>query len=64
MFINTKRGAFVNKSELINAIAENADLSKAAAGRALDATVTEISDSFAYNEPVTLIGFGTFEVRE
>jgi len=63
-FIGTKRGAFVNKSELINAIAENADLPKASAGRALDATIKAITDSLASNEPVTLIGFGTFEVRE
>jgi len=40
----------VNKSELVNAIAENADLSKAAAGRALDATVKAITDSLASNE--------------
>ncbi len=54
----------MNKSELINAIAENADLSKASAGRALDATIKAITDSLVSNEPVTLIGFGTFEVRE
>ncbi len=54
----------MNKSELINAIAENADLPKVQAGRALDATIKAITDSLASNEPVTLIGFGTFEVRE
>ncbi|MCK5662171.1 MAG: HU family DNA-binding protein [Thiotrichaceae bacterium] len=54
----------MNKSELVNAIADNADLSKASAGRALDATVKAITDSLANNEAVTLIGFGTFEVRE
>ena len=62
--MDTKRGPFVNKSELINAIAENADLPKASAGRALDATIKAITDSLTNNEPVTLIGFGTFEVRE
>jgi len=54
----------MNKSELISAIAESSGLSKAAAGRALDATVTAITESLAKGEPVTLIGFGTFEVRD
>jgi len=54
----------VNKSELISAIAENADLTKAAAGRALDATIDAVTESLKNGEPVTLIGFGTFEVRD
>jgi len=54
----------VNKSELVSAIAENADLTKAAAGRALDATIDAVTESLKNGEPVTLIGFGTFEVRD
>ena len=54
----------MNKPELISAIAENADLTKVQAGQALDATIKAITESLASNEPATLIGFGTFEVRE
>jgi len=54
----------MNKSELVSAIAKSAGLSKADSGRALDATVTAITESLAKGEPVTLIGFGTFEVRD
>ena len=59
-----EKGSLVNKSELISAIAENADLTKVQAGQALDATIKAITESLPSNEPVTLIGFGTFEVRE
>ena len=54
----------MNKSELIDAIADSADISKAAAGRALDAMVGSITDSLKKGEQVTLIGFGTFSVKE
>jgi len=54
----------VNKSELIDAIAEKADISKAAAGRALDATLDAITGALKSGDQVTLIGFGTFLVRE
>ncbi len=54
----------MNKSELIDAIAERADISKAAAGRALDATLDAITGALKEGEQVTLIGFGTFLVRE
>jgi DNA-binding protein HU-beta len=52
----------VNKSELIDVIATSADISKAAAGRALDATVEAIKKSLNEGELVTLVGFGTFYV--
>jgi len=52
----------VNKSELIDAIAKHADISKAAAGRALDATVNSIKGSLKKGEIVTLVGFGSFFV--
>ncbi|PVZ71659.1 HU family DNA-binding protein [Pelagibaculum spongiae] len=54
----------MNKSELIDAISEAADISKAAAGRALDATVETISGALSDGDQVTLVGFGTFLVRE
>jgi DNA-binding protein HU-beta len=52
----------VNKSELIDAIARHADISKAAAGRALDALVNSITGSLQKGEIVTLVGFGSFFV--
>jgi len=52
----------MNKSELIDAVANSADLSKASAGRAVDATVAAITDALKKGESVTLIGFGTFKV--
>jgi DNA-binding protein HU-beta len=52
----------VNKSELIDAIAKHADISKAAAGRALDATVNSIKSSLKNGDIVTLVGFGSFYV--
>jgi len=60
----TKGNYLMNKSELISAIAEKSNLTKADAGRALDATVSAITESLSNGEPVTLIGFGTFEVRD
>lgn len=51
-----------NKSDLIDAIAKSADISKAAAGRALDATIESIKKSLKKDEDVSLVGFGTFYV--
>ena len=52
----------MNKYELIDQIAKAADISKAAAGRALDATVSSIKTSMKKGSMVTLVGFGTFYV--
>ena len=52
----------MNKSELIDQIAKSADLSKAAAGRALDATIAAVKTSLKKGSMVTLVGFGTFYV--
>ena len=52
----------MNKSELIDHIAESADLSKADAGRALDALVDAVKITLKKNGTVTLVGFGTFSV--
>jgi DNA-binding protein HU-beta len=54
----------VNKSELIDAIARQADLSKAEAGRAVDAAVKVIKASLRKGNDVTLVGFGTFHVAK
>ncbi|MES2354354.1 MAG: HU family DNA-binding protein [Pseudomonadota bacterium] len=54
----------MNKSELIDAIAKSADISKAAAGRALDGTIAAIRTSLKKGGMVTLVGFGTFYVSK
>lgn len=54
----------MNKSELIDAVAESADLSKASASRALDAILDSVTDTLAKGDQVTLIGFGTFAVKD
>ena len=62
--LKQKKGVNVNKGELIDKIAASADISKADAGRALDATLSAISGSLQNAESVSLVGFGTFLVRE
>jgi len=52
----------VNKSDLIDAIAKSADISKASAGRALDAAVESIKKALKKGDTVSLVGFGTFKV--
>lgn len=54
----------MNKSELIDAIAQSADISKAAAARALEAALDTITGALKRGDPVTLVGFGTFNVRQ
>lgn len=54
----------MNKSELIDAIAENSGLSKADSSRALDAMITSVSGALKDNDQVTIVGFGTFLVRQ
>ena len=54
----------MNKSQLINSIAESTSLTKKDAGNALDAAISTISDALSNGEPVQLIGFGTFDVRD
>ena len=53
----------MNKSELVDAVAASADLPKAAAGRAIDAMIDAITDSLKKEEPVVLVGFGTFATK-
>ena len=52
----------MNKQDLIDAIAAASGLSKAAAGRALNATTDAVTKSLKKGDSVTLIGFGTFKV--
>lgn len=54
----------MNKTELINAVAEKANLSKAQAKAALDAALNTISEALLKEDKVALIGFGTFSVAE
>jgi DNA-binding protein HU-beta len=54
----------MNKSELIDAIAAGADISKAAAGRALDSVVAAITTTVSKGENVTLVGFGSFKAAK
>ncbi len=52
----------MNKSELIEAIAKSADISKAGAEKALDGTLNAIKAALKKGSSVTLVGFGTFRV--
>ena len=54
----------MNKTDLIEVIAETAEISKAAAGRVLDSVIDAIADSLSKGKPVALVGFGTFVVSK
>ncbi len=54
----------MNKSELIDAMADSADISKAAAGRALDGFIDAITNAVKTGDTVSIVGFGTFLLRE
>ena len=54
----------MNKSELINAMAEKAGLTKVQAKNALEAFVSATEDALKKNDKLSLIGFGTFSVAE
>ena len=54
----------MNKSDLIDTIADSAGLSKADAGRALDGFVDAITGALKAGQSVSLVGFGTFSVRD
>ena len=53
----------MNKSELVEAVADHADLTRAAAARAVDAVLNNVTAALRQGDQVTLVGFGTFEVR-
>ena len=54
----------MNKSDLVDAIAISADISKAAAGRALDGAIDAIKHALKKGDEVSLVGFGAFSVDE
>jgi len=54
----------MNKNELINAIAEQGNLSKADAGRGLDALLKTIETTLKAGDAIALIGFGTFAIKD
>src|SRR5690606_9224561 len=54
----------MNKTELIEAVAEVSDLTKAEATRAVDAVISSITKALKKGDAVTLVGFGTFQVRK
>ena len=53
----------MNKTELVNAVAEKADFSKKDADKAVAAVLDSITDALAQGDKVQIVGFGTFEVR-
>jgi DNA-binding protein HU-beta len=54
----------MNKSELIDAIATKASLTKTDAAQALDAVISAVGEALKSGDSVTLVGFGTFSVKE
>jgi len=54
----------MNKTDLVNAVAEKGDLSKKDAAKAVDAVFDSVMDSLKDGEKVQIIGFGNFEVRD
>lgn len=54
----------MNKTELIDAVATECDISKASAQRALDSVIENITKALKKGEEVTLVGFGTFYTSE
>ena len=54
----------MNKSELVDSISSSADISKAAAGRAVDALCDAVGSALKNSETVAIAGFGTFSVRD
>ncbi len=52
----------MNKSDLVAKIAQDAEVSKATAAKALDSMIEGVSEALAKGDAVTLIGFGTFSV--
>jgi len=53
----------ISKTDIISTVAEQAGLTKADAGKAVDATLAAISGALGRGEVVSLIGFGTFSVK-
>ncbi len=54
----------MNKNELVDLIADKADISKSSAARALEAAIAGITDALRAGDQVSLVGFGTFAVKQ
>ena len=54
----------MNKSDLVDAVASSADMTKASAGSAVDAVLDSIGDALGKQDTVSLVGFGTFSVSK
>lgn len=63
LWINTKGGNSMNKSELINAVAEKENMTKKDAEKAVNSVLSVVTDALVAGESVQVVGFGTFEVR-
>ncbi len=61
---NQNGGKKINKAELIEQVASQTGLTKRISGKAVNAVVSVISDCLAKGKKVTLVGFGTFRVRQ
>ncbi len=62
--MNSQEGFSVNKADLVTDVAEKANMSKKDAERAVNAMVESIEEALTKGDKVSLVGFGTFEVRE
>ena len=54
----------MNKNDLVSAVAEEANLSKADAARAVDAVLSSVGKALKQGDTVALVGFGTFQVKD
>ena len=54
----------MTKTELVKAIAAEAELTNAAAAKALDAVISSITGALKAGDKISLVGFGTFEVKD
>jgi len=57
-------GKFMNKSELVDSIAEKSGLNKSQAGEALNAMMESIGEALEAGDTISLVGFGTFTVKD
>ena len=63
MLLTNREGKHMNKSQLVDAIANNASLTKVQSARALDATIEAITRALKNGDSVSLVGFGTWGVK-
>ena len=54
----------MNKTDLVDAVSIEAEVTKAEAARAVDAVINSITKALKKGDAVTLVGFGTFQVRK